>query len=115
MKTNEQVYKEWKKLVNMSPSELRNFMSSDLGKKAGLTKAQAEKQGIGYGRESARAILKMKGKPVSRWTTTDWNWARRQVSFIKRMKGNKGPLEDKYGEPTRKTLSLLIWGHNPYA
>lgn len=115
MKSNEEVYREWKKLVNMSASELRNFMGSSLGKKAGLTKEQAAKQGIGYGRESARAIIRMKGKPVSKWTGTDWQWARRQVSFIKRMKGNKGPLEDLEGEPTRKTLSLLIWGHNPYA
>ena len=34
-------------------------------------------------------------------------------AFIKRMKGNKGPLETPKGEPTRKLLSLLIWGHNP--
>lgn len=114
MKTDEEVYSEWKKLVNMTAGELKNFMQSDLGKKAGLTKEQAQRLGIGYGRESAQAILRMKAKPVAKWTSQDWSWARRQVSFIKRMKGNTGPLEDVNGNPTRKTLSLLIWGHNPY-
>jgi hypothetical protein len=34
------------------------------------------------------------------------------VSFIKRMRGVKGPLY-KDGEPTRKLLALLVWGHDP--
>jgi hypothetical protein len=29
------------------------------------------------------------------------------------MKGNDGPLYDAKGNPTRKLLSLKIWGHNP--
>jgi len=112
-KTDDQVYKEWKKLVNMSARDLRDFANSEYGKVAGLSRAEASAQGIRSGRDSAQAILRMKAKPKSQWNDSDWAWARRQVAFIKRMRGNRGPLEKPNGEPTRKLLSLLIWGHNP--
>jgi hypothetical protein len=87
-------------------------MDSDIGKKAGLSKKEAGKLDISRGRDSARAILRMKDKGVEDWTPNDWKWAGKQISFISRMLGNDGPLE-KDGKPTRKLLSLKIWGHNP--
>jgi hypothetical protein len=108
-----ETYKKWKDLVNMSASELKKFMDSDEGKEAGLSKQEADKLGIHYGRESAKWILKMKDTPVSEWTPTMWRWAKRQISFNSRMRGNKGKLYDDKGRKTRKHLSLLIWGHNP--
>ena len=113
MKSEQQVYEEWKRLVNMTPRELRDFMDSDYGREAGLSQEQASQLGIRRGWDSAKAILRMKAKGVDAWTDSDWQWARRQVAFIKRMRGNRGPLFDKHGEPTRKLTSLLIWGHNP--
>jgi hypothetical protein len=64
------------------------------------------------GRDSGKAIVTMKKKSPSQWTEAEWSWARRQVSFISRMLGSKGPLH-KDGKKTRKLLSLLVWGHNP--
>ena len=55
----------------------------------------------------------MKHTPVAEWTEKMWEWAKRQVSFISRMTGNKGDLYDESGKKTRKHLSLLIWGNNP--
>lgn len=112
-KSDEEIYEEWRELVNMTPKELREFMASEYGQEAGLSKEEAEHLGIRRGWDSAKAILRMKAKPVSRWTDEDWQWARRQVAFIKRMRGNRGPFFDRDGEPTRKLTSLLIWGHNP--
>lgn len=108
-----QLYKDWKKLVNMSPSELKKFLDSDEGKVAGLSKEEASKLNISRGRDSAKAILRMKEKSVDSWNETDWTWARKQVNFIKRMSGNPGKLFDDKGRKTRKYLSLLVWGHNP--
>lgn len=105
-------YKKWKKLVNMSPSELKSFMDSPLGRKAGLTYEQAKKLGIKSGRDSAKAIIRMKNKPFNDWGKNDFDWMNRQISFISRMRGVRGPLY-KGGEPTRKLLALKIWGHNP--
>lgn len=109
----EEIYKKWKSLVNMSKSELENFYNSEEGKEAGLSSSEAKELGIHSGRESARWIMKMKDTPHNEWTPKMWEWANRQISFISRMKGNKGGLYDEKGNKTRKHTSLLIWGHNP--
>lgn len=110
---NTETYKKWKSLVNMSASELSKFLNTQEGKEAGLSKKQASSQGIKSGRESAKWILKMKKTPMKSWTPEMWKWARRQISFINRMKGNSGPLYDDKNRMTRKHTSLLVWGHNP--
>ena len=35
--------------------------------------------------------------------------AKRRKSFCARMSGNKGPMKDEKGRPTRKALSLRKW------
>jgi DNA polymerase III sliding clamp (beta) subunit (PCNA family)/GNAT superfamily N-acetyltransferase len=112
-KLDAETYSEWKKLVNMSKSELKEFYNSPEGKKAGLTPEQASEQGIDSGRESARWIFKMKSIPYKLWSSDMWIWAKKQISFIKRMTGMKGDLYDENGNKTRKHTALLIWGNNP--
>lgn len=102
----------WRKNVNMSPTELESFMKR-YGDTAGLSRKEASAQGIKSGRDSARAIIRMKRKPVAEWNDGDIKWMRRQNSFVARMKGAKGPLYDEKGRPTRKLLALKVWGHNP--
>ena len=104
---------KWRGLVNMTSSDLRQFLASPEGKDAGLSRSAASSQGIKRGRDSGFAILKMKEKPTKAWTPSEWAWAKRQVNFITRMKGNPGPLLDEKGRKTRKHTSLLIWGHDP--
>lgn len=113
VENKKEVYDEWKTLVNMSASELKEFLKTEDGKEAGLTKEKADELGIGSGRESASWILKMKVVPYTEWSDTMWSWAKRQIGFIKRMSGNKGSLYQDNGNKTRKHTSLLIWGHNP--
>ena len=106
-------YKKWKKLINMSPSEIQSFLDSQEGKSAGLSRKEASKEGITSGRDSARAIIRMLKIPYKDWTSNDLKWMKKQISFISRMKGNSGPLKDSDGKPTRKLLALKVWGHNP--
>ena len=113
MDNKSEIYTEWSKLVNMTKSELQKFYDSEDGKNAGLSKKEADEKGIHSGRESARWILKMKSTPKSKWTQTMWDWAKRQISFIKRMSGVDGSLRDEKGNPTRKLLALKIWGNDP--
>ena len=108
-----EIYAKWRKLVNMSKSELQKFYDSEEGKQAGLTPEEAKEAGIDSGRESARWIMKMKDTKVADWTPTMWMWAKKQISFVSRMSGNKGKLVDENGKKTRKYLSLLIWGNDP--
>ena len=97
----------------MSANELESFYNSKEGKEAGLSKAKANSLGIDNGRTSALWILKMKSIPYTSWSSPMWIWAKKQISFIKRMSGNEGPLYDENNNKTRKHTSLLIWGHNP--
>lgn len=113
VKDKEATYKKWKTLVNMSKSELKKFYDSPEGKVAGLTSQESNELGISNGRQSARWIMKMKDTAHKDWTPEMWRWAKKQISFISRMKGNKGPLYDEKKKKTRKHTSLLIWGHNP--
>ena len=106
-------YKRWKELINMSPSEIESFLESPDGKVAGLSRSEASKKGISSGRDSARAIVRMLRKNFEEWTSKDFEWMNKQISFISRMKGSKGALKDSKGEPTRKLLALKLWGHNP--
>lgn len=119
-KSKEEAWYEWRSLVNMSPSELNQFLKSEEGRAAGLSRSQAKKEGVRSGQDSAKALLRMlpsggRSLPQAEknWSEADWTWARRQVAFIKRMRGVKGPLYDEDGEPTRKHTALLLWGHDP--
>ncbi len=108
-----ETYSKWKDLINMSKSELKKFYDSKEGKEAGISIETASKLGISRGRTSAKWIMKMKDTPVAKWTPEMWKWANKQISFVSRMRGNKGDLYDDKGKKTRKHTSLLIWGHNP--
>ena len=107
------VYDKWKKLVNMTYTELSRYYHSKDGKTSGLTKDEADKQGISSGRESAEWILKMKKTSYKNWTDEMWKWANKQISFISRMSGVQGDLTDEKGKKTPKYKALLIWGNNP--
>lgn len=106
------LYLRWRAAVNMTADELQAFLR-EYGRVAGLSRIEAAAQGVRSGRDSARALLRMLRRGVARWTDDDWEWAARQVSFIARMRGARGPLRDERGEPTRKLLALKLWGHDP--
>lgn len=118
-KVDKELYKRWKSFINMKTDEIKKFMNSEEGKKAGLSKSEAKKEGIHSGRQSASWLLKM--IPIGKtyedaeknWTPEMWYWAGRQVSFNSRMSKIEGDLIDKNGNKTGKYLSLLIWGHDP--
>jgi len=119
-KRRQELYARWRSLVNMSAKSLDNWLDRQLElakkdpkKHPGMKQSEASKLGISTGRQSAKWIIKMKSTPVKDWTPEMWRWAGKQVSFISRMKGAAGPLYDENGEPTRKLLSLKVWGHNP--
>jgi len=114
-KSNEEYYKEWKDLVNMTKSELQKYYDSDLGKDSGLSSSEAASAGIHSGRESARWILKMKDKNWKEWGDNEWEWCKRQIRFINRMRGVWDRLSaDKKTNPEQRSLmALKIWGHDP--
>jgi hypothetical protein len=120
---DENVWKSWRKLINMTTKELKAFYDSEEGKDAGMKQGEADKAGIDSGRESARMLMKMipdgnsYKEAEEKWTPTMWRWCRKQVSFNSRMKGMRkrmvGNPFERDGKMTRWYKSLLIWGHDP--
>ena len=120
---DEEAWKDWRKLINMSLKELKYFYDSDEGKSAGMKAGDAAKAGIDSGRESARWLMKMMPHGESfkaaeeNWSPTMWRWCRKQISFNSRMRGMRkrmvGNPFERDGEKTRWLKSLLIWGHDP--
>lgn len=102
----------WRELINVPSATLRAFLAR-WGRVAGLSRSEATAQGIRSGRDSARAILRMRARSPNAWTTSDWDWARRQVAFVRRMAAGRGALWTASGQPSRRLLSLVLWGHDP--
>jgi len=120
---DENVWKKWRSLVNMTAKELKTFYDSPNGKDAGMKQGEADKIGIDSGRESARMLIKMipdggsYKEAEEKWTPTMWRWCRKQVSFNSRMRGMRkrmvGNPFERDGQMTRWYKSMLIWGHDP--
>lgn len=120
---DKKVWETWKKLVNMTEKELKEFYDSEEGKTAGMKQGEADEAGIDSGRESARMLLKMIpsgssfNKAEEKWTSDMWRWAKKQNSFISRMRGMRSRMVgnpfERDGKKTRWLKSLLIWGHDP--
>jgi len=130
--------KRWKELINMTPGEISSFLSSENGRDAGLSKEKAQSANIHRGRQSARWVITLLTKGLSKMSfeeakaklsAQDWYWVGRQVSFNSRARGQKSKKNNPYyienskgevvklksGEPkmTRWLKAMLIWGHDP--
>jgi len=105
-------YQRWRRLVNMPSKTLRALLFTKGGEEAGLSRKEVKRLRTRRGRDSARAVLRMRAKPFSEWTSDDFGWMYRQINFVTRARGGKGPLL-KDGGPTRRLSSLLAWGHKP--
>ena len=88
-----------------------------------------------YIKSGPRIIEDYYEKALDSWTgpsddplkgETDWDWCKRQVRFVKRTSAfpynpnaeeRKGPLVRKQktqSKPSRRLLSLWVWGHDPW-
>lgn len=89
-----EVAADFRRLVNMSASEIRTWARDPRRHDASFPQTLRE----------LPLLAKMKETPVSRWTDAMWRKARRAVSFIKRH-------EAQMTYPTyRRLIALRNWG-----
>lgn len=83
----------------MSPEQIRSWAKDPRSKCFSFAATRAR----------LPALAKLKAKPVSRWNSKDYAFAKRVVSFNARMIGakNRDGCRDGY------TISLRNWGHSP--
>lgn len=106
MKLNNQkeidrTYKKYKGKVNMTFTELKIWSKNLCSKKASLN------------RKPIKRNLRLLKKNKSDWNMNDVQDAKKTISFISRMKKVK-PGKIVCKNLSKRDISLLNWGFNPY-
>lgn len=105
--TDDQIYSEFKKLTNMSPSQLDRWLESEDSKRVG-NKPSGKGESIGHA--SGRKIIRIKTTPKDELTDKDYKHMRKVVGYIKRHSAQR-PSGDV--SETNWRYSLMNWGHDP--
>jgi hypothetical protein len=101
---------EFNDLVNMSPSEIRDF-----GEHACSGMASQEEDG-GDGDERVRQrVIDLLETPADEWGGAEYSAAGQVISFISRMLGNDrgDPVPGDECDLARRDISLMNWGYRP--
>ncbi len=101
----EEVYRHFKELVNMSASELEKWLKTDESRHTG----QDSGDGEAIGHKSGKMIIDILHKKKADLTDDDYHQMHRVVSYISRHKAQKphGDLAD-----SRWNYSLKNWGYD---
>lgn len=102
---DDHTYKKFKALVNMTASELENWLTTKESRNTG----QDSGNGEAIGHRSGRMIIKILRKKKSELTTTDYRQMKRVISYISRHTAQK---PEGNVEKTKWNYSLKNWGHN---
>jgi hypothetical protein len=129
----------WGKVAGLSKQEAKNWNDIKSGRVSGRRILKMREK-IGFSGpndqiKSQTDIGKAWEKALKNWTgpsgdsmkgETDWDWCKRQVRFNKRAgafpynqnaESRKGALVKKQktqNQPSRRLLSLWVWGHDPW-
>jgi hypothetical protein len=105
-KPRDQIWAEWRELVNMSPSEIEDWLGSEESASVGDTGDERS-----TGRQSARRIIDIKRTRKDDLSDDQWEHMATVVGYIKRHCAQGGPKEHK--EQSDWRYSLMNWGHDP--
>ncbi|KAH8677916.1 hypothetical protein BX600DRAFT_506911 [Xylariales sp. PMI_506] len=112
VKDEQTVIEEFNDLVNMSPSELGEWLQEDSSQNAGWSKDDGSGETIGH--ESGRKIIDIlernPKKDPSKYTEEDIGHMRRVVAYCKRHLAQEG--QAKQNPESKSARSLKNWGHN---
>ncbi|MEM7641869.1 MAG: DUF3140 domain-containing protein [Pseudomonadota bacterium] len=106
-KSQDEVWQEWRDLVNMEPKELQDWLETGESKAVG----QDGGDGTSKGRKSGQRIVKIKRTKKDDLTEADWDHMAKVVGYIKRHLAQGGPDEEM--EQSDWRYSLMNWGHDP--
>lgn len=105
-------FMRWKRIINMPTKTLKALLTTKEGELAGFSAKELKWLKRQKYRQPYEAILRMRARPFSEWTTDDINWMYRQIEFVERLRFRQGALK-KNGEATEKLITLWAWGHLP--
>jgi predicted ATP-dependent protease len=103
-----EIYDAFREAVNMTPSELDEWLASDESAAVGRTR-EREDEAIGH--KSGRRIVEIKRTRRADLTDDDYAHMRKVVGYVHRHVAQGGPSDDK--AHSRWRYSLMNWGHDP--
>lgn len=106
-KSHEQIWDEFRDLVNMAPKEIEEFLDTEESKTVGDTGGDGESTG----HKSGKRIVEIKRTDKADQTDDQWDHMAKVVGYIKRHKAQGGPESDM--EHSKWRYSLMNWGHDP--
>ncbi len=101
-----EIRKDFRDAVNMSPSELEDWLETEESKSVGDGDG-----GESTGHASGRRIVRIKRKTVDELTDDDHDHMTKVTGYGARHLKQGGPKEDV--EHSRWRYSLMNWGHDP--
>jgi hypothetical protein len=104
-KSRDEIWSEWTEKVNMTRSELQDWLETDESRSVGAG------DGESTGHASGRRIVKILGTNKTDLGDGDWDHMAKVVGYINRHCAQGGPDEDM--ESSNWRYSLMNWGHDP--
>lgn len=100
-----EIYKEFKKLVNITPAAMEKWLKTDESKQVGWDSGDGES----IGHKSGEKIIKIRRKKKAELTGKDYQHMQKVVGYIKRHMAQKpsGNVSE-----SRWNYSLKNWGHD---
>ncbi len=106
-KSHEQIWDEFRDLVNMAPKEIEDFLDTEQSRSVGDTGGDGESTG----HKSGKRIVEIKRTNKADLSDDQWDHMAKVVGYIKRHKAQGGPEDDMAHSKWR--YSLMNWGHDP--
>ena len=106
-KSHDGIWEEWGELVNMSPSEIEDWLETEESRRVGDTHGEGESTG----HKSGRRIIEIKHTKKDDLSDDQWSHMGKTVGYIKRHLAQGGPQHDMRESDWR--YSLMNWGHDP--
>jgi len=106
-KTHDEIWEEWRALVNMAPQALEDFLETEESRSVGADSGDGESTG----HKSGKRIVRIKRTKKDDIDDDQWDHMANVVGYIKRHRSQGGP--DKDVETSAWRYSLMNWGHDP--
>ncbi len=105
--TKQEVYREFSKLVNISPGQLQRWLKTKASRSVG---AKGKGGGESTGHASGRRIVRIRRKKKDTLTVSDYRHMKKVIGYIKRHRAQrpKGSARESAWR-----YSLMNWGHDP--
>lgn len=105
-KSNDEIYEEFYDLVNMYPSELKEWLQTEKSKSVGKDSGDGES----VGHKSGEKIITIKNKKKENLSGSDYDHMNKVIGYIKRHTAQKPNSNIKESD---WRYSLKNWGHDP--